>query len=196
MYIDVQQQDREALKELMTHAEIYATRTMQVGGGVTPTLFIQTLDGPIMLRTENFRGEQSKDDFAKTARLMCVAHGATATVLVSEAWMRSAKKGEHLDVTKAPSQSPDRQEVLIFMGETRHGGGCQKFLPMVRDEAGRFLGFGESPTIDCDKIKGRFANFLAEKYPDFEDQREARELLRRTVEEKERRPGRDMGYAR
>jgi len=70
--------------------------------------------------------------------MMCVAHGATATVFVGEGWSRFAKPGETLDVTKMPSQCADRQEILMLMGrpgmETAH-----KFLPITRADSGRFL---------------------------------------------------------
>jgi hypothetical protein len=194
MNIDVQEQDREALRQLMAHAEIYATQAMRNNGQVPATLFIKGLEGPLMLRPPSFTDDKSKDRFAAMARLTCLAHGATATVLVAESWLKMAKPGKRLDLSIPPSESPDRQEVLIFMGETRRGG-CQKFLPILRDGSGRFLGFGAAPTIDCDEVKGRFAQFLPEHYPDLDVQREARELLNRVVHDRERGRREERGFA-
>jgi hypothetical protein len=194
MYIDVQKQDRETLQQLMTHAEIFATQAMRSNGQVPTTLFIQTLDGPLMLRPPQFTGEESKDRFVELARLTCVAHGATATVLVAESWMKTATQDKRLDLSVPPSQSPDRQEVVIFMGEARFAG-CQKFQPILRSGDGRFAGFGEAPRIDCDTVKGRFAQFLPEKYPDFDTQRAARELLDRMIHHRGRDERQERGFA-
>lgn len=51
--------------------------------------------------------------------------------------MLTPKKDQPLDLSVAPSQSPDRQEVLIlFMGKSREGH-IHKSLPIVRAERGR-----------------------------------------------------------
>ena len=110
--------------------------------------------------------------------------------------MKTAKPGKRLDLSTPPSQSPDRQEVLIFMGETRHGG-CQKMLPMIRSDSGRFVGFGQAPTIECDAVHGRFAKFLPKEYPDLHTQHVAQELLRHEpyTREPKRERRRDRGFA-
>ena len=62
--------------------------------------------------------ESEKDAFATTARLMCIAHAATVCVMAMEAWMKMAKPGEKLDMTEPPSESFDRQEVVVIMAKT------------------------------------------------------------------------------
>ena len=57
------------------------------------------------------------------------AHAATVTVMALEAWMKTATPGEKFDMTEAPSEAFDRQEVIVLMGES-HGGQKQKFLPL------------------------------------------------------------------
>jgi hypothetical protein len=106
-----------------------------------------------------------KDDFAMTARLMCIAHAATAIVMTMEAWMKSATPGEKLDMTEPPSEAFDRREVVVLMGESRDGQ-KQKFLPIIRSDNGKFFGFGESDVPGMDKVEGRFAQILAPKAPD------------------------------
>lgn len=194
MNINIQEHDREALKELMTHAELYANQLMRSTGQVPPALFIQTLDGPMMLRPGNSFDERGRDDFAATARLACIAHGATATVMVAESWLKMAKPGQRLDLSVPPSQSPDRQEIVALMGETRFGL-CQKSMPILRAGDGRFIGFREAPTIEGCQARGRFAQFLPERYPDLETQREAQELLHRKQRGHERRGDEEKEFA-
>lgn len=180
MQINVQELEREALKQLMTHAELFALQSMRTIGQVPATLFIQTVEGPIALRPRSLGSTEAKDDFAATARLMCIAHKASATVLVAESWFRTAKKGQSLDLSVAPSEAPDRQEIVAIMGETRYGA-AQKMLPIMRT-AGRFEGFGEALAVESGrgdyKTQGRFSSFLPEQYPDQHSQDRAREILK------------------
>src|SRR5581483_4124888 len=104
------------------------------------------------------------------------AHGATAAVFVSEAWMRCAEDGKRLDLSTPPSQAPDRREAVVLMGETRSGV-FQKFLPILRYGNGKFKGFGEAPEVPADHVVGRFAQFLSPEVPTEEQRREARMLL-------------------
>lgn len=166
---------RGAMEELMREAEAYATMAMRKMGRLPATLLLHGVNGGAMFAPRPMSSEQSKDHFATTARLMCIAEGADATVFVSEAWMRTQKKGEKLDLSKAPSECADRQEVVIIMGETREG--CmQKTLPIERSENGRFLGFKESP-VTTEHVKGRFAQFLPPTFPNQQEMRQATQLL-------------------
>ena len=83
-------------------------------GQVPPTLFIQTLNGREMFSPQVLPDERSKETFAATAKLVCIAHGATAAVFVVEGWTRFAKHGEPLDLSKMSSQCADRQEILML----------------------------------------------------------------------------------
>ena len=74
----------------------------------------------------------------------------------------SDNPGEKFDMTEAPSEAFDRQEVIVLMGES-HGGQKQKFLPIIRNGNGKFFGLGESNTPSLDKMEGRFAQILPPK---------------------------------
>jgi hypothetical protein len=82
-----------------------------------------------------------------------------------EAWMKTATPGEKMDMTEAPSEAFDRQEVIVLMGESQ-GGQKQKFLPIIRSGNGKFFGFGDSNMPSLDKIEGRFAQILPPKVAD------------------------------
>jgi len=155
----------KTLGDLIANAEHYSNFCMRNTGRVTPALFLIGPDGPLMFVPESLADEHAKDDFATQARLMCVAHAATACVMTIEAWAKFAKPGEKFDMTEAPSEAFDRREFVVLMGES-HDGQKQKFLPIIRSGNGKFFGFGESEVPGMDEIKGRFAQILPPKVPD------------------------------
>jgi hypothetical protein len=155
----------KTLDDLLAQAEHYANYSMRNIGRVPPTLFLIGADGPVIFIPENMADERAKDDFAATARLMCIAHAASACVMTLEAWAKFATPGEELDMTEAPSEAFDRRELVVLMGESRDGQ-KQRFLPIIRSDNGKFFGFGESEIPVMDEMKGRFAQLLPTKVPD------------------------------
>jgi hypothetical protein len=167
----------QTLDDLLAQAEHYADHSMRNFGRVPPTLFLIGADGPAMFIPENLANDRAKDDFATTARLMCLAHAATATVMTLEAWMKTATPGEKMDMTEPPSEAFDRREVVVLMGESRDGQ-KQKLLPIIRSGNGKFFGFGESDVPVMDKMEGRFAQILPPKVPDNEMRLLAQAMLK------------------
>jgi hypothetical protein len=155
----------KTLDDLLAQAEHYANYSMRNIGRVPPTLFLIGADGPVIFIPENMADERAKDDFAATARLLCIAHAASACVMTLEAWAKFATPGEELDMTEAPSEAFDRRELVVLMGESRDGQ-KQRFLPIIRSDNGKFFGFGESEVPVMDEMKGRFAQLLPTKAPD------------------------------
>jgi hypothetical protein len=78
----------------MTHAEGYADHAMRQIGHVPPALLAKCPDGLLLFTPNSLADERAKNDFANTARLICVAYSVTATVLVVESWMKLAKPGD------------------------------------------------------------------------------------------------------
>jgi hypothetical protein len=140
MIVNIQEWDREALNELLAQAEIYAKRALAEKGEIAPTLFMHGADDTAMLRAQGLTDDRSKDKFAATARLMCLAHAANATVFVSEGWMAVAKKRKELDMSKPPSQYAERHEILMIMGETRFEHETAADAPVRCREVPRFRG--------------------------------------------------------
>jgi hypothetical protein len=133
-------------------------------GHVPPALLADSPNGVIQFVPDNLKDVRAKDTFANTARLLCVAYEVTAAVLVLEAWMKKAKPGETLDMTEAPSEAFDRQEVVVLTGETvQHS--KQMLLPIIRTDAGGFFGFGEDGGSQLHNFEGRFAQLLPPKQP-------------------------------
>ena len=164
------------LDDLLAQAEHYAEFCMRNSGKMSPTLFLIGADGPVLFVPASLADETEKDAFATTARLMCIAHAATACVMALESWMKAATPGEKLDMTEPPSEAFDRQELIVLMGESPTGH-KQKFLPIIRSGNGKFFGFGESNLPGLDKMEGRFAQILPPKLPDDEMRELARTML-------------------
>jgi hypothetical protein len=94
-----------------------------------------------------------------------------------EAWMKTATPGEKMDMTEPPSESYDRQEVIVLMGES-HSGQKQKFLPIIRHGNGKFFNLGETTVPGMDKMEGRFAQILPPKVADAELREVAKVMLK------------------
>jgi len=166
----------ETLGDLFARAEHYANFAMRNIGHLPPALFLLGEHGLEMVLAENLKDEQAKDDFALQARLTCVAHGATASVMVLEAWATFAKPDQPLDLTTPPSEAFDRREFVVVMGESRTG--CeQRMLPIIRTDAGGFFGFGEVETQPANQLSGRFAGILPQMLPAAKDRALAQALL-------------------
>jgi hypothetical protein len=155
----------KTLDELLANAEHFALYCMRNTGSITPALFLTGPDGSAMFIPQSLADVSEKDKFANQCRLMCIAHAATACVMVLEAWAKFAKNGEALDPGEAPSEAMDRREVVMLMAESKSGQ-KQKLLPIIRSGNGRFFGFGEPELPDLDGLQGRFAQILPPKAPD------------------------------
>ena len=154
----------QSLDDLLARAEDFALFSMRAQGKVLPTLFAVGPGGPLFFVPSSLANERAKDNFANVARLICIAHAATAAVMILEAWMKVASPDGTLDLTVPPSQSLHRKEVVMLTGESRTG--CrQKILPIIRTGAGGFFGFGEFAGPEVTSFSGRFAQILPPKPP-------------------------------
>ncbi|MBI3852682.1 MAG: hypothetical protein HY298_20705 [Verrucomicrobia bacterium] len=178
MRLSVQPKSKlENLDDLLTQAEHYANYCMRGTGRVTPALFLTGPDGPVMFVPESLADEHAKDDFAQMAQLMCIAHSATACVMLLEAWAKFAKPGEQFDMTEVPSEASNRREVIVLMGESRSGH-SKKYPSIIRSGNGKLFGFGETEDTGTDEVKGRFAQLLPPKVPDDAMREVARAMLK------------------
>ena len=160
----------------MAYAAYYAELYLRSVGSMPPTLFLIGNDGPMMFSPKKLASDQDKDEFATTARLICIAQNASACIMALEAWMKVAKPNEKLDMTELPSEAIDRQEVIVLMGEDRKNQ-RQQFLPIVRSDNGKFFNLGGSELPVMDKMQGRFAQILPPKIPDTKMQVVTKALL-------------------
>jgi len=97
-------------------------------------------------------------------------------VLMIEAWMRLAPPGVKLDMETPPSEALDRREVVLLIGETL-GYHTQRFLPIIRTDAGGFFGFGDYDGPQGDSFEGRFAELMPPRPALADQQALARRLL-------------------
>ena len=171
-----QQSQLKTFDDLLAQAEHYAGWAMRKIGNVPPTMMGLSPRGPLFFVPSAMPDDRAKDNFANTARLICVAHDATAAVMILESWMSTAPPGGSLDMTERPSEAIGRREIVLLTGETRTGF-KQKLLPIIRTDVGGFFGFGEFDGLAADSFEGRFAQILPPKRPTKEMQNKARMVL-------------------
>jgi hypothetical protein len=172
----VQPAKLETLDDLLVQAEDYANYSMRNFGQMPPALFLTGSDGPLMFMAKSLADDPAKEEFATTARLMCVAHAATSIVMALEAWVKFAVPGEKLDENEPPSEVIDRREFVILMGESR-GGKKQKISPIIRSGNGKFFGLGDSEAPATGGFEGRLAQLLPADVPDAATRAVAKALL-------------------
>ena len=148
----------------MVMAEDYAEFALRNNRQTPPTLIAATKHGPLYFTPNSLEDEQAKDDFANTARLICIAYEVAAAVFVLESWMKTAGEGEALDMNERPSEAMDRQEVVMLMGEAI-GDQRTRILKIVRTDAGGFFGLTELEGLPVDQFQGRFVQLMPTKTP-------------------------------
>ena len=170
----------KTLENLIQQAEHYAEYMMSGSAGtVVATLMALTPEGVLMHVPARMSTEEDKDRFAKVARLIAVGYKASALAMIMEAWIVVPKRrGQKLDMSVPPSQSPDREEVVSIVAESFES--CaSRFLFIQRDSIGKFTGFGTSLMPDfSDKPEGRFGGIMPPKEPTDEIAASARNLLK------------------
>ncbi len=161
-----------SLEDLLARAEHCATMSMQEQGNVRAMFLIIAGDGSILLLPAKVDGTQEKDESVQTARLFCMAHNASALVVAAEAWMSVGGRGK---VRGAPSEDPNRKEVVLLLAEAR-GKHKHRLLSILRTESGAFNGFAAF-SDEFGGLEGRFANILPSQPPTPEMQTHAKQLL-------------------
>ncbi len=109
------------LKSLITEATRYARFTMKKCGSLAPIMMAATDQGTILFTPDKLSDTGAKDDFANKVRLITASYGASAVVLILESWITKAKADELLDTLTPPSESYDREEVVVLIGQAPQG---------------------------------------------------------------------------
>lgn len=164
------------LDDLMQEAMRYAMHWMKKSGSLAPSMMARLEQGTVLFLPSGMKDERGKDDFANTVRLICASHAATAVVLMVECWVTLAKPGEKLDISTPPSQSYDRQEMLVLIGQGPEGN-VTRMLPIVRSDNGRFWNLGDPQEMAAETFEGRFAGLLPPKPVDDKTRLMGRHLL-------------------
>lgn len=150
---------------------------MATSGSVPPSLMALTPTGFMMYVPDNLSNEAAKDKFANTARLIATGYNADAVAMILESWVTFAQRPGQQVADTPPSQSPDREEVVVVMAETRHTS-KHRFLFIQRNSVGQFTGFGTRLVPDFDDTQGRFAQLIPPNVPSENDSAMARSLLK------------------
>ncbi len=83
-------------------------------------------------------------------------------VFILESRVTLAKAGETLDMTP-PSESYDRQEMVVLIGQITDGEHMTRMLPIRRLGNGRFWNLDDPQELHADTFEGRFAKMLPSK---------------------------------
>lgn len=150
------------LDDLMVMAEDFAGFSLRSGRQIPPTLLAVTKKGPLFFSPASLQDDRSKDDFADTARLICIAYQVPAAVMILESWMKMAAEGEKLDLDEPPSEAMDRHEVVMVMGEAA-GTTQRQVFKIIRTDAGGFFGLTEWEGLPLAQFQGRFVDLLSPK---------------------------------
>jgi hypothetical protein len=164
------------LDKLLAHAEQFAASVLREVGLVPYAMLVRCPTGGFCFMPQETGGQQGKDNFAKTARLICIGHDASAVVMILPARMKLAAPGKTPEPKERPSGPLDLREVLVLVGEMR-GAKRQKYLPVLRTAAGGFLGFGDADLPEFDNSQVRFAEILPAHPPPKHMQHKARLVL-------------------
>jgi hypothetical protein len=152
----------EELDTLMKEAENYSRVMLKKPGSVPPTLMALTPTGFLMYVPDSMDGEEGKDKFANAARLIAIAYKASAVAIILESWARFGNADGTFDETIAPSESPDREEVVMICAESKESK-LHKVLLIQRDAKGKFAGFSPPPAPESDDFSGRFSQIMPPK---------------------------------
>ncbi|MBX7210189.1 MAG: hypothetical protein K1X78_17855 [Verrucomicrobiaceae bacterium] len=135
-----------------------------------------TDQGLILFSPDRLSDTGAKDDFANKVRLITASYGVSAVVLILESWITKAKAGEKLDTETPPSESHDREEVVVLIGQAPQGN-ITHLLPIHRLGNGKFWNLGDAQEMAADSFEGRFAGLLPPKPVDEKTRQMGRVLL-------------------
>ena len=162
--------------DLLAEADRYARLTMKRHGKLAPVMMAATPEGLILFTPDGLTDTGMKDDFANKVRLITASHGATAVVLIVESWLTRARPDQPLDQTP-PSESLDREEMVVLIGQAQGGEHRTHFLPIHRLGNGKFWNLGDAEEMPADSFQGRFAGLLPPKPSDDKTRQMGRMLL-------------------
>ena len=161
------------LKSLITEA---ARLTMKQSGFLVPIMLASTDKGIILFCPDEMSDTGDKDDFANMVRLVTGSYAASAVVLILESWITKAKVGEPLDTVTPPSESYDREEVVVLIGQSPQGN-ITHLLPSHRLDNGKVWNLGDAEDMPADSFEGRFAGLLPPKPADEKTRQRGKVLL-------------------
>lgn len=147
------------LKALIAEATPYARFTTKKNGSLAPMMMASTEQGVLLFSPNSLSDTGAKDDFANKVRLITGSYGASAVVLIVESWITKAKADEPLDNLTPPSESYDREEVVVLIGQSPQGN-ITHLLPIHRLGNGKFWDLGDAEEMPADSFEGRFTKLL------------------------------------
>ena len=162
--------------DLLAEADRYARFTIKRHGRLAPVMMAATPEGVILFSPDQMTDTGAKDDFANKVKLITASYGASAVVLILESWITKANPGQKLDTETPPSESYDREEVVVLIGQSLQVN-ITHLLPIHRLGNGKFWSLGDAEDMPADSFSGRFAGLLPPKLVDEKTRQMGKVLL-------------------
>ena len=139
-------------------------------------MMASTDQGLILFSPDSLSDTGAKDDFTNKIRLITALQSASAVVLLLESWITKSKVGKKLDTETPPSESYDREEGVVLIGQAPEGT-ITHLLLIHRLGNGKFWNLGDADEMPADTFEGRFAGLLPPKPIDEKTRQKGRMLL-------------------
>ena len=136
-------------------------------GRVNPVAFLHTDNGVSLIEIEMPNTQRGKDALAAALRQMVKRQKAKMVVMVMEAWMavptpqESAYFHNEGVFPTAPSQHPQRKEIVLFSFQTPDET-CSAFAVISRDQKNKPSIPDTPPVLETWPSDGRFGNLFKE----------------------------------
>ena len=151
-------------KLMQTDAAAVEQRIREFGG--TGIIFTAMTSASKALVIPGLLVEAELDVFATIIRLNCLVEDAQVCVLSMGARIKIPPSGESPGSNIGNGNKDREQDVLLQFGESRVGNTVShRFLPFLRDTAGRFTALGVSQALPPNNIAGRFSRLLPTREP-------------------------------
>jgi hypothetical protein len=167
----------KTLDDLLPLAQDFVEHCARQKDAVPAALFLTGPQGAFLSPPGQFADLGEKLGYDQTARLMCVAHAASACVLILAVSGPKEDDSEPADPAPPAEDVMEHEEFVLLMGEDRSGS-KQVYLPVIRSDNGRFFGFGESREGTILPGENHFGPLLAPLLPDELDCQRAQAILR------------------
>lgn len=140
-----------------------AKTNIERDGILAPVFFVGTPKG-FGIISPDFSTPESKEASIKRVAALASENNADWIMSISEAWSRVFEKGASIPKGYAPSTDPDRQEVVLFVLNTReHQWFAQAEIMVSVDREGTLKRSFRAPIewIPADDAQGRLGKFAA-----------------------------------
>jgi hypothetical protein len=156
---------KETFEEFCETAVEVVKEPFKSMGELPPTWFLQRPDGEVGMFVTPWDDFREKEATSQKMKLLMKENDIIRYALITEAWMVERKNPDGTKLAKdwkgpLPSQSPDREEIVMIVGGDLEGHCVEGMASVTRDKEGKpILGKFELK-YNKFSMEGRFVNLL------------------------------------